>query len=102
MAAPRYCFKEPTIERLNKAVFGNGGDGIVQNVSSILTKTNNIERTMTDLQTGVSGLLKFQTEMITEKMFVEKRRLNGWQIVSILGTIFLSAGAIIATIIFKT
>jgi K+/H+ antiporter YhaU regulatory subunit KhtT len=102
MAASRTCFKEPTIERLNKAVFGNGKDGVVQNIAAILEKTNNIERTMSDLQTGVSGLLKFQTEVTTEKNVIDKRRLNGWQMVSILGTIFLSAGAIIVAIIFKT
>jgi hypothetical protein len=101
MTSPRTCFKEPTIERLNKAVFGNGKDGVVQNVAAILEKTKNIESAMGDLQTGVSGLLKFQTEFVTEKTVIEKRRLNGWQIVSILGAIIMSAGAIIATIICK-
>lgn len=102
MAAPRTCIKEPTIERLNKAVFGNGKEGLVQNVATILSKTGNIEHTMTDLKDDVGRLLKFQTEIVTEKTVIEKRRLNGWQIASILGTIVLSAGAIIVTMICET
>ncbi len=102
MATRHICSKETEIDRLNKAVLGNGKDGLIQNVATILEKTNNIESTLEGLQTGVSGLLKFQTEIITEKTVIEKRRLNGWQIASILGTIFLSAGAIVASIIFRS
>ena len=95
------CNKEKEIDMINKAVF-NSGHGLIQNVATILTKVDNIEKTLVDLQTGLSGLMKFQAEVLTEKKVVEKRRLNSWQITSILGSLILSLGGIIAAIIFKS
>ena len=99
--AGHVCTKEKEIDKMSKAVYGNGEDGLVQNVAAILTKVNSIEETLSGLQTGVSGLLKFQTAITTERDFIEKRKLNSWQITSILGTLILSVGAIIASIIFN-
>ncbi len=99
--AGHVCTKEKEIDMINKAVF-NSGHGLIQNVATILTKVDNIERTMGDLQTGLSGLLKFQAEVLMEKTVVEKRKLNSWQITSILSSIILSLGGIIAAIVFKS
>lgn len=101
MATRHTRSKEADIDRLSKSVFGNGKDGLIQNVATILEKTKGIEATLGDLQTDVSGLVKFQTEVMTEKDLNDKRKLNGWQVTSILGTLILGVCAIVATIIFK-
>ena len=96
------CTKEKEIDKMSKAVFGNGADGLVQNVAMILEKTNNIEQTLAGVQIGLSGLLKFQTAIKTEKDIIEKRRLNGWQITSIIGSLIIGISGIIVAVIFTS
>ena len=73
------CTKSKEIDRLTKAVDGNGKEGLVDNVTKINVRLGNIEGTMKDLATSVSSLVKFQTEMKTIDAINAKNKLNAAQ-----------------------
>ncbi len=88
---PHVCTKEKDIDRLSKATFGNGEDGLVQHVASILQATNSMQSDMSDVKKDVKDLLTsihalqiFRAEMQTEGAVKEKSTLNNWQKASII------------------
>jgi|ADurb_Ile_01_Slu_FD_contig_41_1297405_length_620_multi_2_in_0_out_0_2 hypothetical protein len=100
MANP--CSKEKEIDRLSKAVFGNGEQGLVQNTATILEKIDNIEQTLTEIRPGISALMKFQAEVLTERNIKEKNSMNGWQKAGIIISSIIGVSAVVASIIFKS
>ena len=99
---PPVCSKEKDIDRLNKAVFGNGEHGLVQNVAAILESQKAMQGDMSDmggdlkdLLTGIHALQIFKTEMQATEALKEKTTLNNWQKASI---IFGFLGVIVAFI----
>jgi hypothetical protein len=43
---PHFCTKEKEIDKLSKAVYGNGEDGLVQYTSQILERTTTLQNDM--------------------------------------------------------
>ena len=88
---PHFCTKEKEIDRLGKAVFGNGEDGLVRHVASILQNQKMMQQDVSDMKsdvkdllTGIHALQIFRAEMQTGEAVKEKNSLNNWQKASIV------------------
>lgn len=100
---PHVCTKEKEIDKLSKAVYGNGEDGLVQHVALILERTETLQTDMTSMKSDVKDLLTtihalqiFKTEIQTEGKAKEKSTANWWQAVSVIIGIGGVAAAFIA------
>ena len=85
------CTKEKEIDKLSKAVYGNGEDGLVQHFASLSTSYNNMMEDMSDMKADVKDLVIslhalqiFRAEMQTGEAVKEKSTLNNWQKASIV------------------
>lgn len=67
------CSKEKEIERLSKAVWGNGKKGLIELTSNLYERMENIDPIVKDIQANVQVLLQFQTQITTENEQEEKR-----------------------------
>lgn len=99
---PHVCTKEREIDRMSKAVFGNGEDGLVQHTSQILERTATLQSDMNamkgdlkDLLTTIHALQMFKNEMQTEGKVKEKSSASK---VQTWGIILGFAGVIVAFI----
>lgn len=101
------CSKEKEIDKLDKAVF-NSGHGLIQNVSTILEKVDNLEEQMDAIKkttgdTSISmHLIEIAVAKIEQKLSDQsERKQMSWQKASIIASSILALGGIAASIIFK-
>lgn len=97
------CTKEREIDKLSKAVYGNGEDGLVQHVASILQNQKTMQDDVSDMKNDVKNLLTsihalqiFRTEVQACEKVKEKSSANWWQTVSVIIGIGGVAAAFIA------
>lgn len=97
------CTKEREIDKLSKAVYGNGEDGLVQHTSQILERTTTLQNDMNAMKTDVKDLLTtihalqmFKNEIQTEEKIKDKSSASWWQTVSVIIGIGGVAAAFIA------
>lgn len=81
------CSKEKEIERLSKAVYGNGKKGLVELTSNLYERIETIDPIMKEIQSNVQVLLQFQTQIKTKSKEEEKheneiRRLREGEIIN--------------------
>jgi len=101
-----YCRKEAEIaemhtdiKTLKRIVMGNGQPGLSVTVPELATNVKELNGTIGNLTTGVSGLLKFQENQlgIQQGKSIVRRR-NRWIIGVLIGAVIGMAGIIVAIV----
>lgn len=101
---PQYCRKEAEIAEMHAdiktvkgVVMGNERPGLIETVPLLNSNVAQLTKTIADLTTGVSGLLKFQEqEQGRVKGKNEMRTRNRW----IIGILVTLSTALVGTIIY--
>lgn len=83
---PEYCQKaaeiaklESQVETLNGIVMGNGQPGLAQTVPVLNRNVSELNLTIGNLTTGVSGLLQFQENQLGIQAGKDKERENAFK-----------------------
>ena len=58
---------QSNLSKLDKEIFGNGSDGLAKTVPVLTEKIGELCKTISALQTAVSGLTKFEEEELTRR-----------------------------------
>jgi len=90
---------ENSLNSLKKTVMGNGQNGLVQMTTETRSDVKHIMANMDDIKTVVSGFAKFQTEIETEKVVMDKsREVKRWRVRTLVAVVFGMAGIIFTVI----
>jgi len=108
------CTKTKEIERMEKAIYGNGKEGLLTLVSNLYEKYDTMDKNLMDVRTDIKVLLQFQTQVeatnqqkqINKKDLEKKEReekINqrwriGLTITTILGLLGLLVSIMITTL----
>src|SRR6056297_24889 len=108
------CTKTKEIERMEKAIYGNGKEGLLTLVSNLYEKYDTMDKNLMDVRTDIKVLLQFQTQVeatnqqkqINKKELEKKERdekINqrwriGLTITTILGLLGLLVSIMITTL----
>lgn len=89
-----HCIREADIStliekvgRMEKIIEGNGRKGILQTVTELNINLINREKTDKDIATALSGLLKFQSSVMTTEKNKEKRMAGFFAGLALLFTV---------------
>src|SRR6056297_1739173 len=94
------CTKTKEIERMEKAIYGNGKEGLLTLVSNLYEKYDTMDKNLMDVRTDIKVLLQFQTqvEATNQQKKINQRWRIGLTITTILGLLGLLVSIMITTL----
>ena len=93
------CNKERDIERIIEVIDGNGKPGLRDDVTAVKTELSGIRGKLNDIDTNVSSLLRFQTEIKTTESLRDKVALSQRQKATVIVAGIVGLSSVIIAII---